>query len=127
MTPEEIKMLRILATSKAVHGGTIDARLVVMAIDALQAQGIRVDPSHLPTVVDTLEDEVRELRAWRDAAVASCAKRGCSTMQHDRDEATDEVKRLRGIANDAACWLEANTDKSARRFHAARIRAEVGQ
>lgn len=37
----------------------------------------------------------------------------------------DELEQLRGIANNAASWLEANTDKSARRFHAARIRHEI--
>jgi len=41
--------------------------------------------------------------------------------------ALDELHRLRRIALDAADWLEANTDKQARRFHAARIRQEVGQ
>lgn len=39
----------------------------------------------------------------------------------------DEVERLRAIAENAACWLESNSDKSARRFHAARVRHEIGE
>lgn len=36
MTDEEIQLLRMLAFSKAQHGGTIDARLVVLTIDTLR-------------------------------------------------------------------------------------------
>lgn len=45
----------------------------------------------------------------------------------DVRELLDEVEQLRAIAENAACWLESNSDKSARRFHAARIRHEIGE
>jgi hypothetical protein len=50
----------------------------------------------------------------------------CAAARQLLPQAIEEVERLRGLLNDAAVWLEANTDKSARRFHAKRIRMEAG-
>ncbi len=38
MTDSELDLLRILAVSKADHGGTIDARIVLAAIDRFRDQ-----------------------------------------------------------------------------------------
>lgn len=53
MTDEEVRMLHVLARSKAMGGGSIDARLVVMALDALSAR------------YAAAEKVVRAALAWR--------------------------------------------------------------
>lgn len=63
--------------------------------------------------------------------------RSLATVTAERDEAMSlqavrisdleaERKKLRALVANASTWLEANTDKSARRFYAKRLRMEAG-
>lgn len=49
--------------------------------------------------------EIERLRAWQDNAVAACAKRSCSTMQRDRDDAERDLASTRQLlaASEAEC------------------------
>lgn len=67
-----------------------------------------------PSTVLALLDEIERMRDDANAAVVSCGKRRCSTMQRDRDDAESEVERLAGelfatrVALTEACDIAAD-------------------
>ena len=69
------------------------------AYDECRHPVIRTNAAYIaassPDVVLALIGECERLRAWPDVAVAACAKRRCSTLERDRNEAEAERDALR--------------------------------
>lgn len=67
--------------------------------------------------LERLQAQVNEQQAWIDTAVASCAKRGCQTLEHRLRESEDRIAELeseRDRLRDAIrTWAESSMGNAA--------------